>query len=202
MESYFDGLLVRIFVTVFLSLIAKHMYDKSEKTPITIRRKKDKLEQMASLFAWPIEGRPSLLVEELFKDYLGKRFRYSEIIAVLEKRNPMYIFDILKDSKIYLEFNEGTKRYVYKEKYRTEKLRRRFKLMNNAFYFVVTPMILFPVIYSPLLITTFGLGALTTIVVFVVFGLPFAFGGVLENFRLDNAAIVLDEFEIVAKQHE
>ncbi len=196
MADFLDSILAKFLVSVLVSLFLAWIRERSSKSDL-FSKEKIQLELLASFLSWPIENRHNALVEETFKNYFGVRFKYSELTFVLNLKNPMYVFDLLKSCKRYVEFSEENKCFELLKDLNNDKKIKSILRKNFIGYWFFSSLSLLPLMYSPMYIGENGMSALVTILVLSVFGLFFSVSFLLENDKIKKAQKVITQQSLI-----
>lgn len=198
MSDILVGFLSKFLVSLIVSFFLVWVRERSSKSSL-FSKEKVQLELLASFLSWPLEKRHNALVEETFRNYFGVIFKYSELIFVLSLKNPMYVFNLLKSCKRYVEFSEENKCFELLGRLNEGKKFKRVLKLNFASYIFFASVSLLPLMYSPMLIGEHGMNALITILVFTIFGLFFSVSFLLENDKMEKAKEVIVQQALINK---
>jgi len=192
MEEYYPHIikaLIGAIVTLTFTQVKSYLPERKES------KQHDSFEILRSFMAQGLEGRPNIVVEHAFKDYLKFSLNYSEIMRLINLQNPLRAFHLYKSARFMVEYNEFTKFFEYKERYNHKKKRKSAKRKAFSQYFVYAFLALMTLMYAPILVQVSGLQGLAFVFFFLVFFLPAAWLMLEESGHEQNAEYFMSFLE-------
>ncbi|GHD46914.1 hypothetical protein SAMN05216429_10957 [Marinobacter persicus] len=198
MEEYYPDIikaLIAAIITLTFNRVKSHLPERKQS------KHDDSFDILRGVMAQGIEGRPNIVIEHAFKDYLKFPLNYSEIIRLINLQNPLKAFRLYESAQFMVEYNEFSKFFEYKEKYNNEKKRKSTKRRAFAAYFLYAFLALMTLMYAPILVEVRGFQGFAFIFFFLVFLLPAAWFMLEEYGRSENAAHFLSFLEKDSKYY-
>jgi hypothetical protein len=172
--------------------IIKWIIDHSSRKKVV--ESKSKISDLKELLFGLSKKHPAIIEEEI-SNYLGSKFRCSEIILIMSLQNPMYTFRLLKEGRAFLEFSEVDRTYTKKKSIASSGAEKSLVAFYATTYFILALLSIFPLMFSPELVGSYGASAFISILVWSVSTLMLSFSMLHEGFKIGIAKKAIEQLQ-------
>lgn len=156
--------------------------------------KDTEFESISSILEEGLDSKNRLAIEHLFNRFLKLRLTYPEIESIMNMDSPLNMFRRYKRASMFVELCPEKKIFKFKDKYSSEKKRKRFKKSRSIQYLLFAFIGFFALIKSGEILDSFGFEMFPLIAGAIIIFVPMAILVLDEKFRIENA----EEFIVVA----